>query len=950
MTIKDVIDYVDRVKKNEFTTEEKTRWINEIEGYVQIQIMLLAQPECISYCYSSESEQSGISFPADNQMRLPRKLKAHVGGFLKIEGLVTYPENNLSGLEILSISDNGKLIEFEQGTFPQTGETPESAIAQIAFDGQDTELLVPAPFERLYYEYVLAKISENLEENSAQNNRLATFDETWQNFAEWYANTYRPGDGKAIFKGYYITGKQGVPGSVGPRGENLYNVGLSTSTDGITADKTYDELVEQLEAGIMVVPIVDGVAFVSNAVKNDNTIVFTAADDSVSPVLKGYSVNSSNVWTKFTKLLPTEAQLNSKYTKPASGIPKTDLASYVQASLDKADTALQEHQSLTAYRTSADQDVIDGSKQDKLIAGKNIKIAEDGKTISAAGKANVIGCFEVTLTKQADGSYTSSKTYAQVKEEIANNNCFMLIDGYNCVFVLTRIGGVTVEFAGMLDGTDGWMRVEVSSDERWEVIPEPRITLDWYNGLVEDIGKLRNLTTTDKSNLVAAINEVKGITDNKQAKLIAGENITIAADGKTISATGGGGSTIELDTTLSETGKAADAKAVGDALADKQDTISDLVNIRSGAAKGATALQAVPSTYRTASAQDVVDNGLDDRISAIEGKEAGWDGKYVKPTNGIPKTDLANGVQASLSKADSALQSHQSLAAYRTASAQDAIDSGKVDKVSGKGLSSNDYTDAAKAKVDAIPANPQYTDTVFSGSYNDLTDKPTIPAPVTEQTVSGWGFTKNTGTYSKPTDGIPKADLANDVQASLVKAETALQEHQSLTAYRTAAAQDNIDITKQDKLIAGENITIAEDGKTISATGGGGVLPVTLTLGAPIQQGNSIGWFYTADQGRYEIKDAIDAGITVLKCSLIYEDNPNEVAKVLYLNFSSMNSDAIFVGFDLPGVYYELSFPISGAGEGMLSYITLPTKTSELENDSGYLTLATLPKYEGVVE
>lgn len=35
---------------------------------------------------------------------------------------------------------------------------------------------------------------------------------------------------------------------------------------------------------------------------------------------------------------------------------------------------------------------------------------------------------------------------------------------------------------------------------------------------------------------------------------------------------GGGGSTVELDTTLSEAGKAADAKAVGDALAEKQDS------------------------------------------------------------------------------------------------------------------------------------------------------------------------------------------------------------------------------------------------------------------------------------------------------------------------------------------------------------------------------------------
>ena len=59
------------------------------------------------------------------------------------------------------------------------------------------------------------------------------------------------------------------------------------------------------------------------------------------------------------------------------------------------------------------------------------------------------------------------------------------------------------------------------------------------------------------------------------------------------------------------------------------------------------------------------------------------------------------------------LTSHQSLAAYRTAAAQDVIDSGKVDKVTGKGLSTNDYTAAAKAKVDAIPANPKYTDTVY---------------------------------------------------------------------------------------------------------------------------------------------------------------------------------------------------------------------------------------------
>lgn len=48
---------------------------------------------------------------------------------------------------------------------------------------------------------------------------------------------------------------------------------------------------------------------------------------------------------------------------------------------------------------------------------------------------------------------------------------------------------------------------------------------------------------------------------------------------------------------------------------------------------------------------------------------------------------------------------------------------------------------------------------------------------VTESTVSDWGFTKNTGTYSKPSTGIPVSDLAGDIQTSLGKANTALQSY-----------------------------------------------------------------------------------------------------------------------------------------------------------------------------
>lgn len=50
-------------------------------------------------------------------------------------------------------------------------------------------------------------------------------------------------------------------------------------------------------------------------------------------------------------------------------------------------------------------------------------------------------------------------------------------------------------------------------------------------------------------------------------------------------------------------------------------------------------------------------------------------------------------------------------------------------------------------------------------------------ATLTEADIAAMGFTKNTGTYSKPSGGIPKSDLSSEVQTSLGKADTALQSY-----------------------------------------------------------------------------------------------------------------------------------------------------------------------------
>ena len=133
----------------------------------------------------------------------------------------------------------------------------------------------------------------------------------------------------------------------------------------------------------------------------------------------------------------------------------------------------------------------------------------------------------------------------------------------------------------------------------------------------------------------------------------------------------------------------------------------------------------------------------------------------------------------------------------------------------------------------AILNKPSLSAVATSGSYNDLSNKPSIP---TEQTVAGWGFTKNAGTvtsvgltvptglsvsgspvtasgtlaltfangysipttakqsdwdakYDKPSGGIPKTDLASAVQTSLGKADTALQSETDPTVPSWAKAE-----------------------------------------------------------------------------------------------------------------------------------------------------------------
>ena len=116
---------------------------------------------------------------------------------------------------------------------------------------------------------------------------------------------------------------------------------------------------------------------------------------------------------------------NAKYTKPSGGIPKTDLASSVQTSLGKADTALQEHQdisgkadvsALTAHTGNADIHVTTANKT--AWNAKANKPTTATVTMSASGWSNGTYSFESTYpvaTYDIEIALDSTATSAQVE-------------------------------------------------------------------------------------------------------------------------------------------------------------------------------------------------------------------------------------------------------------------------------------------------------------------------------------------------------------------------------------------------------------------------------------------------------------------------------------------------------------------------------------------------------
>ena len=524
-----------------------------------------------------------------------------------------------------------------------------------------------------------------------------------------------------------------------------------------------------------------------------------------------YIANGKGAYTNFSGLDVTEDEVvvfyyDTEWHKVSTGIASQAKLSELQTIVDsKQDTisdlddiregaalgktALQEHQDISGLATKKEV----ATKQDKIsdldtirsgaakgatalqsytetdpvyMADKpNIALKKEIPDIS--GKQDKISDLEsiregAALGKTALQSYTESDPiYKADKPSIAlkselDGKQDKLTAGDNITIVNNVIsstggGGGSVDLSAYAKTVD----VNASLATKQDKISDLD---DIREGAAKGATALQSYTETDpiysadKPSIA-----LKSELDGKQDKLTAGDNITIVNN--VISSTGGGGGSVDL----SAYAKTVDVNA---SLATKQDKISDLDDIREGAAKGATALQSYTETDPIYSADKPSIalkselNGKQDKISDLESIREG----------------------AALGK--TALQEHQDISKLATkeevATKQDKIsDLATIREGAAKGATAlQSYTETDpiyKADKPSLALKSEIPD--ISGKQDKISDLDTIRSGAAKGATALQSYTETDPVYTadKPTIAFKRdiPDISGKADKTVIVTETA---------------------------------------------------------------------------------------------------------------------------------------------------------------------------------
>ena len=343
----------------------------------------------------------------------------------------------------------------------------------------------------------------------------------------------------------------------------------------------------------------------------------------------------------------TTAQVKAKYTKPESGIPKSDLAEDVKTSLGKADTAVQ-NDDLSVYAKKAELAAVatSGSYNDL-----NDKPTIPTKTSELTNDSNF------ATTSQVNAKYT--KPSGGIPKSDLAVSVQTSLDKADTALQSAPVTSV--------NGKTGAVQLAASDVGALPTSTKYVVSVNGESGEVKNIAKTNSANTFTGNQTVTGNGSVSG-------NFTVGGNLTINGTTTTVDSTTlqvkdklievAHGNTTTLTTPAGLVAPKYDGTNSGALVFDSTGTayVGD-VKLKDGNIDVANSgLQ--PLATRTGL---VGGNLVQYDSSALTLKDSGKkisdlattsqvNAKYTKPSGGIPKTDLASDVQTSLGKADSALQ------------------------------------------------------------------------------------------------------------------------------------------------------------------------------------------------------------------------------------------------------------------------------------------------------
>lgn len=285
--------------------------------------------------------------------------------------------------------------------------------------------------------------------------------------------------------------------------------------------------------------------------------------------------------------------------------------------------------------------------------------------------------------------------------------------------------------AGASPGENLWF----SLAELMEAIEEVHLLVEQYDTDVAAVATMRDDVTTKHSEVTTMHSSLQDVYDTEQARRTA-ESARISAETDR--------KTAETERTNAETARATSesnrstAEAARIAAEAQRDTDED-TRVANETIRQSNESTRVSRENTRQSAESIRQTNETGRVNAESARIQQWNTWEGLIEEGVMPN--ATSTTAGVVKVDALGTESAPHTAVTTGKLSSELSS-KVDKVTGKGLSEEDYTTAAKEKVDAIPASPKYTDTVTT--INGKT------GAITKEDIVALGIPSQDTVYQKP--------------------------------------------------------------------------------------------------------------------------------------------------------------------------------------------------------